>query len=86
MMPPDSAAASDANRYRIQRLEQDVHDLQVKLDDYGAMRQTVSQLTRQVDGLAQEFSGLRKALYTAALTCAGSAVIVAVSILVAIGQ
>jgi hypothetical protein len=76
MMPPDSTAAADANRYRIQ----------VKLDDYSALRQTVTQLTRQVDGLAQEFSGLRKALYTAALTCAGSAVIVAVSILVAIGQ
>jgi conjugal transfer/entry exclusion protein len=85
MMPPDSAA-SDANRYRIQRLEQDVHDLQVKLDDYGALKQTVGNLDRQVSKLADEFTTMRRALYTAALTVGGSAIIVAVSILVAIAQ
>lgn len=83
-MQPDQSP--EANRYRIARLEQDVHEIHVKLDDYGALKQTVRDLGNQVNGLAGEFSGLRRALYTAALTIAGSTLLFAVSVLVAILQ
>jgi hypothetical protein len=83
---PDSTPVSDANRYRIERLERDVHEIQIKLDDYGELKQTVRDLGKQVGSLASEFSGLRRALYTAALTIAGSTLLFAVSVLVAVLQ
>jgi hypothetical protein len=46
----------------------------------------VRDLGKQVGSLASEFSGLRRALYTAALTIAGSTVLFAVSVLVAVLQ
>ena len=82
-MAPDSQHISDANRYRIQRLEQDVHDLTVKLEDYGAVKQTVANLEATVKTLSDEFAGLRRALAVASLSIAGSAVLFAVTVLVA---
>jgi hypothetical protein len=83
-MTPDTTP--EANRYRIERLERDVRDLQIKLDDYTALKLTVTGLAKEVEHLSDEFNGLRKALYTAALTIAGSTVLFAVSVLVAIVQ
>ena len=83
MVPEQSA---EANRYRIGRLETDVRDLQVKLDDYGALKQTVTSLAHEVETLSREFAGLRKALAVASFTVAGSSVLFAVSVLVAILQ
>jgi hypothetical protein len=70
----------EANRYRIVRLEQDVQHLQERLEDYGAMKQSVQILTNEVASLKQEFGSIRRALYTAALTVGGSAVLLAVSL------
>jgi hypothetical protein len=71
----------EANRYRIVRLEQDVQHLQERLEDYGALKQTVVNLERAVANLQGELTSVRRALYTAALTVGGSAVLLAVSIL-----
>ena len=75
-MAPDSNTP-DAHRYRLGRLEQDVHDIQVKIDDYGALRQTVADLRRDVEDTGKELSSLRKALYTAAISVSVSAVLFA---------
>jgi hypothetical protein len=77
--PPEQSA--EANRYRIERLENDVKGLQVRLEDYGALKQTVVNLDKAVGNLQDEIRSLRRALYTAALTVGGSAVLLAVSIL-----
>ena len=82
----DSLSAADANRYRIQRLERDVHDIQVKLDDYTALKRDVASLANEVKELSGEFAGLRRALAVTSFTVAGSAVMFAVSVLVAIVQ
>jgi prefoldin subunit 5 len=71
----------EANRYRIARLEQDVEHLQARLEDYGALKQTVRNLEQAVANLQGELTSVRRALYTAALTVGGSAVLLAVSIL-----
>jgi hypothetical protein len=71
----------EANRYRIVRLENDVNELEKRLEDYGALKQTVLNLERAVGNLQAELTSVRRALYTAALTVGGSAVLLAVSIL-----
>jgi flagellar capping protein FliD len=71
----------EANRYRISRLENDVEHLQARLEDYGALKQTVRNLEQAVANLQSELTSVRRALYTAALTVGGSAVLLAVSIL-----
>jgi 16S rRNA G527 N7-methylase RsmG len=71
----------EANRYRIVRLENDVQHLQERLEDYGALKQTVVNLERAVANLQSVLTSVRRALYTAALTVGGSAVLLAVSIL-----
>jgi predicted PurR-regulated permease PerM len=71
----------EANRYRIVRLEQDVQHLQERLEDYGALKLSVQNLAGQVSKLQEEFGSIRRALYTAALTVGGSAVLLAVSII-----
>ena len=76
----------EANRYRIARLEQDVRDLQHKLDTYTALQQKLDSVAHDCDKLDDDFSALRKSLYTAALTVGGSAVLFTVSVLVAIAQ
>jgi hypothetical protein len=71
----------EANRYRINRLETDVENLEKRLEDYGALKQTVLNLERAVGNLQGELTAVRRALYTAALTVGGSAILLAVSIL-----
>lgn len=71
----------DANRYRIARLEKDVANLQERLEDYGALKQTVLSLDKAVGTLQEELKAVRRALYTAALTVGGSAILLTVSIL-----
>jgi flagellar capping protein FliD len=71
----------EANRYRIVRLEADVQHLQERLEDYGALKQTVRSLEQAVASLQNELTSVRRALYTAALTVGGSAVLLAVSIM-----
>jgi chromosome segregation ATPase len=71
----------EANRYRIVRLEHDVEHLQARLEDFGALKQTVRQLEESDKNLRDELSSLRRALYTAALTVGGSAILLTVSIL-----
>jgi hypothetical protein len=75
-MAPDSNTP-DAHRYRLGRLEQDVHDLQVKLDDYKALQNSVTDLRRDVEATSSEMSSLRRALYTAAISVSVSAVLFA---------
>jgi flagellar capping protein FliD len=70
----------EANRYRISRLENDVEHLQARLEDYGALKQTVRNLEQAVGNLQSELTSVRKALYTAALTVGGSTLLLAVSI------
>jgi flagellar capping protein FliD len=70
----------EANRYRIARLEQDMEHLQARLEDYGALKQTVRNLEQAVGNLQSELTSVRKALYTAALTVGGSTLLLAVSI------
>lgn len=77
-MAPDQPQA--ANRFRIVRLEQDVQHLQERLEDYGALKQSVQILSGEVANLKLEFGAIRRALYTAALTVAGSAVLLALSL------
>jgi flagellar capping protein FliD len=72
----------EANRYRINRLETDVENLEKRLEDYGALKQTVLNLERAVGNLQSELTSVRRALYTAALTVGGSAILLTVSILV----
>ena len=92
-MAPDQSP--EANRYRISRLEQDVHDLQVDVrssarrealeevqrelrgHDLGALKQTVHDLAVDHKELRSEMSSLRRALYTAALSVSGAAVLFA---------
>jgi flagellar capping protein FliD len=71
----------EANRYRINRLETDVENLEKRLEDYGALKQTVLNLERAVGNLQSELTSVRRALYTAALTVGGSAILLTVSIL-----
>jgi predicted nucleic acid-binding Zn-ribbon protein len=71
----------EANRHRINRLERDVENLEKRLEDYGALKQTVVNLDKAVANLQDELKAVRRALYTAALTVGGSAVLLAVSIL-----
>jgi flagellar capping protein FliD len=72
----------EANRYRINRLETDVENLEKRLEDYGALKQTVLNLERAVGNLQSELTSVRRALYTAALTVGGSSILLTVSILV----
>jgi hypothetical protein len=92
-MAPDQSP--DANRYRIARLEQDVHDLQVDVrssarrealeeiqrelrgHDLGALKQTVADLVADNREVRGELSSLRRALYTAALSVSGAALLFA---------
>lgn len=83
-MAPDNSP--EANRYRIERLERDVHDIQRKLDDYGELRQQVRTIAHDCDRLDDDFGALRRAIITAALTVGGSAIIFGVSIVVAVLQ
>jgi flagellar capping protein FliD len=71
----------EANRYRISRLENDVQHLQERLEDYGALKQTVLSLDKAVGNLQEELKAVRRALYTAALSVTGGAILLAVSIL-----
>jgi flagellar capping protein FliD len=71
----------EANRYRISRLENDVQHLQQRLEDYGALKQTVLSLDKAVGNLQEELKAVRRALYTAALSVTGGAILLAVSIL-----
>ena len=71
----------EANRYRIARLEQDVRELQQKLDRYAALEQKVEGVIHDCGRLEDDFASLRRALNTAALTVGGSAVLFAVSVL-----
>jgi hypothetical protein len=73
----------EANRYRIVRLEHDVEHLQARLEDYGALKQTIVTLEREVAVLQDELKSVRRALYTAALSVGGSAILLTVSILAA---
>jgi small-conductance mechanosensitive channel len=77
--PPEQSP--EANRYRIERLENDVRGLQQRLEDYGALKQTVTNLDKAVNGLQDEIKSMRRALYTAALSVTGGAILLAVSIL-----
>jgi hypothetical protein len=54
--------------------------LQQRLEDYGALRQSVRNLETAVANAQSELSNIRRALYTAALTVGGSAVLLAASI------
>lgn len=78
-MTPDQAP--EALPFRVRNLERDVEHLQERLEDYGALKQTVQTLTVEVRELKVEFGSIRRALYTTALTVGGSAVLLAVSLL-----
>ena len=78
-MAPDSNTP-DAHRYRLGRLEQDVHDLQVKLEDYAGLKRDVEAVRREMDANNRELSSLRKALYTAALSVTGAAIVFAATL------
>lgn len=85
-MAPDQPA--DANRYRISRLEQDVHDLQVEARDmrrelgrlvgeFGTLKQVVADLVAENKEARKEMAGFKKALIQSALAVSGSAVLFA---------
>lgn len=72
--------ANGAVAIRIARLEQDVKELRDELRDYGAMRERVTNLTKEVHDLGSEVRGLRKALIAAALSVTGAAVVFAFTV------
>ena len=78
-MAPD--VTPEANRYRIARLEQDVQNLQNKLERYAALEQKLEGVIHDCGKLEDDFASLRRALNTAALTIGGSAILFAVSVL-----
>lgn len=79
---------SEANgvAVRLNRLERDVDDIRTELRDYGAMRERVQHLAREVHDLSDEVASLRKVLIGTAVSFAGSALIFAFSILAATGK
>lgn len=72
--------AANGTAVRLTRLEQDVTEIRVELRDYGAMKERVSSLTKEVSDLSAEVASLRKALIIASLSVSGSAVVFAFSI------
>ena len=70
----------EANRFRIARLEEDVRDLERQIADYGALKEQVRHLSLSVEGMNRTVNAMTRALYTAALTVGGSAIIAATTV------
>lgn len=79
-----SRSDGDANRVRISRLEQDMRDVKRQLEGYGALQEQVRYLSNEVKDLNTGFEALKRALYTAALTVAGSALLLSASVVMAL--
>lgn len=71
---------------RLTRLERDVDEIRQDLRDYGAVRERVSHLAKEVHDLSDEVASLRKVLVGTAVSFAASALVFAFSILAATGK
>lgn len=78
-MQPDQDPA--ALPFRVKNLERNVEHLQERLEDYSALKQTVRSLEGTVVKMGEELGSIRRALYTAALTVGGSAILLAISLI-----
>ena len=72
---------SNGTRYRLQELERRVGSLENRTEPVPVLRVEMDGLRRELKDIADEVSSLRRALYTAALSVTGGAVIFAVTIL-----
>ena len=79
-MAPEMSA--EANRYRIARLEEDVRDLRHK-STLPATQQKLEAVIHDTSRLEDDFTALRRALYTAALAFTGSTVLAIITFLIA---
>ncbi len=72
---------TNGTRYRLQELERRMNSLEARTEPVPVLRSEMDNLRRELRDLGVEVGSLRKALYTAALSVTGGAVIFAVTIL-----
>lgn len=80
------------DEYRVGQLERRVEKLEQRTEDIGVLRNEITNLWRAVNGLSKELATLdskiedhTRALYTAALSVAGGAILVAITLFRAFG-
>jgi DNA repair exonuclease SbcCD ATPase subunit len=84
--PERERAAFDHLADRCRRLEEELKRVRDRVDDYLALKERVKQLEKAQKEIEDEMSGLRKALYTAAISIAGGAILFAATIFQVLGS
>jgi archaellum component FlaC len=69
------------DEYRLTSLENRMGKLEDRTENVAVMRNQIAGLKEELHELGQEVGSLRKALYTAALSVAGGAIIFALTLL-----
>lgn len=74
-------------RYRVQRLEEDVRELEQRVQehDFGVLNERLTNVIRRMTALEEEVGSLRKAIIVAALSVTTGTVIFALTIFVTLG-
>jgi hypothetical protein len=72
--------APELTPYRLERLENRVDKLDARTDDLGVIRAELRDLHNMVEKLTEKADANQRALLTTALSVAGSAIIIALSI------
>lgn len=70
--------------YRVQELERRLNNLEERAEVLPALRADGVHLSKELDILSDEVRALRRAIVTAAISFAGSAILIAISVLIAI--
>jgi len=72
--------------FQLKEIERRVAALERRTEDVNVLRVQIDQLKSDVHDLSDKVSSINRALYTAALSVAGGAIIFAVSILQVVGH
>lgn len=72
---------TNGTRYRLQELERRISSVESRTEPVPVLRVELNTLQKQVSDLAEDVRSLRRALYTAALSVTGGAVVFAATIL-----
>lgn len=72
--------------YRLRKLEEELKRVRDRIEDYLAVKQRLIQVEKDQGEIATEMAGLRRALYTAAISIAGGAILFAATIFQVLGN
>lgn len=72
--------------YRLRRLEEEQRGVRNRIEDYLAVKQRLTQIEKEQGDITTEMAGLRRALYTAAISISGGAILFAATIFQVLGN